>query len=139
MIEALNYVRVTGDRERPRLVGVQSRHEIAGLGALLCQHAGPVEYKRCFENATMLAARVPGVSYVEGEVWQPRLQMPVDHAWNSINGHFFDLTWEMYQGLQPEHQYYAIIEGSIVGLVAEGFDPSRTRCLLHQLINKRLN
>lgn len=138
MIDALTYVQLTGDRKRPRLVAVQSFYDIAGLSALLRQHAGPIEYKRCVDNATMLALRVPGVSYVEGEVWLPQLRMPVEHAWNAINGQFFDLTWEMYQGLQTDPQYYAMVEGSISELVAEGFDPNQTGCLLHQLINKQI-
>lgn len=137
MIHRLTYVYLTGDSDRPRLTTIRSFHKIDGLSVLLRRYAGAIEYKRCVDNATMLALRVPGVSYVEGEVWMPQLRMSVEHAWNVINGQYFDLTWELHQGLHNDFQYYAIIEGSIFQLIADGFDPNRADCLLHQLINKQ--
>jgi hypothetical protein len=44
----------------------------------------------CFANATRVLEQVPGATYVEGFLDNPLLR----HAWNKVDGQYFDVTAE---------------------------------------------
>lgn len=65
--------------------------------------------KACYLNASHLALNVPGCIYVEGIVSFNGI--PIDHAWNKINGKYFDSTYDIaLEGHTPFDEYLAIIE-----------------------------
>lgn len=60
----------------------------------LC-HRSHFYRKDCFCNAQSLVlhgATDLGINYTEGYFWKPRVVMPVQHAWVSINKKVVDLT-----------------------------------------------
>jgi hypothetical protein len=59
--------------------------------------------KECYKNAAEFASLTLGVEYVEGIVNCHGL--PIAHAWNSFEGQYFDLTFEMNGRLDVEEQY----------------------------------
>lgn len=58
-------------------------------------HAFDLKAKECFTNAIIVACLVPGVKYCEGYIFH---HIPLDHAWNSYRGHYFDVTSEKFFG-----------------------------------------
>lgn len=48
--------------------------------------------KECYYNSIKAVWNIPGVEYVEGVA---NLIIPIDHAWNSYKGYYFDLTAEL--------------------------------------------
>ena len=58
--------------------------------------------KQCFRNAGQLCINVDGVDYVEGEILYHGI--PIEHAWNKIDGKYFDITKDI---LFPHNSDYA--------------------------------
>ena len=58
--------------------------------------------KQCFRNAGQLCINVDGVDYVEGEILYHGI--PMEHAWNKIDGKYFDITKDI---LFPHNSDYA--------------------------------
>jgi len=51
--------------------------------------------KECFKNAQILSQRNPNITYVEGVYIFKGFPMPFPHAWNKINGKYFDPTQQL--------------------------------------------
>lgn len=60
-----------------------------------------VKEHECFRNALYVSLADPTINYVEGFIEVHGL--PIEHAWNSWNGHHFDLTQEKLKQLDTEH------------------------------------
>lgn len=58
--------------------------------------------KECYKNAGQLAINCDGVDYVEGEILYHGI--PIEHAWNKIDGKYFDITKDI---LFPKNSDYA--------------------------------
>jgi hypothetical protein len=68
-----------------------------------------VEQKQCYKNAGQLCLNVEGVSYVEGEISLHGI--PIEHAWNKIDGKYFDITKDILFGNASDYaEYVKIIE-----------------------------
>ena len=52
-----------------------------------------IKVKECFKNSYMVCSYIPKINYVEGMI--SVLGIPLDHAWNSYKGQYFDLTEEI--------------------------------------------
>lgn len=121
----------------PRLVRIASvRSDALVFQALAKLHFQP-EDRRCYDNATTISMRMPQLDYVEGELWFPDDQVSMPHAWNAFRGTHFDVTVEVFKGLQPHIEYYAILQAPIRTLISEGLDPNVEGCLMPQWINKK--
>jgi hypothetical protein len=68
----------------------------------------PVQ-KECYKNAGQLAMNCEGVDYVEGEISYHGI--PIEHAWNKIDGKYFDITKDvLFPGNSDYAEYVSIIE-----------------------------
>ena len=67
-----------------------------------------VKVKSCFENAARVLELDPEVKYIQGIVMIMDGKLPIDHAWNSYKGKYFDVTkthWKM-----TADNYYKLVE-----------------------------
>lgn len=80
-----------------------------------------IESEQCYHNALRVADLLDsdGVEYVEGYVliddeW-------VQHAWNSYNGEYFDLTYQIHfkRGMQCERK--EVVRGTLKQLQTVGY------------------
>lgn len=80
------------------------RKEYPEIDKYLSSHEGrkDIRMKECYRNAGNLAITVPGVDYVEGEISYHGI--PIEHAWNKIDGKYFDITKDI---LFPHNSDYA--------------------------------
>jgi hypothetical protein len=78
------------------------------------------EAKKCFYNAQSIGL-AGTIGYVEG--YADSVGIPMDHAWNTINGKVIDMTWKMNNGGEP-----------VLGVIPEGWEYHGVE-LPHQLIN----
>jgi len=62
--------------------------------------------KECYRNAYLISMCFPNVSYVEGRVL---CVIPIDHAFNCIDGKFFDATLELVVGDDVTKMEYAYL------------------------------
>lgn len=60
--------------------------------------------KQCYSNASKLSMYIPEVKYVEGLV--SLFGIPIEHAWNEINGEYFDITFDLARKNDPEPTKY---------------------------------
>jgi len=68
-----------------------------------------VVQKECYKNAGQLAINCEGVDYVEGEILYHGI--PIEHAWNKIDGKYFDITKDVLFAKNSDYaEYVAIIE-----------------------------
>lgn len=56
---------------------------------------GNTHMKQCYFNAVKVCRKL-GVAYCEGWVVSPRNGFLIRHAWNRLNGHFFDVSGEQF-------------------------------------------
>ena len=68
----------------------------------------PIQKKECFKNATLVSLTFPDVKYVEGQF--ECCGIPIDHAWNEYNGHYFDVTREVVLKDDISGEYVAFTE-----------------------------
>lgn len=72
-----------------------------------------VNQKECFKNAGQLCIEVEGVDYVEGEILYHGI--PLEHAWNKIDGKYFDITKDILFPKNSDYsEYVKIIELDII-------------------------
>lgn len=63
--------------------------------------------KQCYKNAHMLTALFPDrVQYVEGYMTIYNGALPVEHAWNKVDGKYVDITLEMALHEDPTKELY---------------------------------
>ena len=79
------------------------------------------EAKKCFYNAQSIGL-AGTIGYVEG--YADSLGIPMEHAWNTINGKVIDMTWKMNNNGEP-----------VLGVIPEGWEYYGVE-LPHELINK---
>lgn len=66
--------------------------------------------KECYANAARVAQMIPGAKYVEGHVIIMDM-IPIDHAWNELNGKYFDVTIDIaLKGNSKMSDYTSILE-----------------------------
>ena len=66
--------------------------------------------KQCYVNAARVAQMIPGAKYVEGHVMIMDM-IPIDHAWNELNGKYFDVTIDIaLKGDSKMSDYTSILE-----------------------------
>jgi|WetSurSiteA1Bulk_404760.scaffolds.fasta_scaffold148703_2 hypothetical protein len=66
-----------------------------------------VRAKECYRTAVLVAFVVKGAKYCEGYVVS---HIPIEHAWNSYQGHYFDLTSELFFGGDLSNDYSLVVE-----------------------------
>jgi hypothetical protein len=66
-----------------------------------------LKVKQCFTNAIIVACLLPGVKYCEGYMF---CHIPIEHAWNSYRGHYFDVTSEKFFDRDMGSDYHAYLE-----------------------------
>ena len=72
-------------------------------------HRRDIVMKQCYKNAAQLCLYVPNVEYVEGEISFHGI--PLDHAWNKIDGKYFDITKDMlFKDAEDYAEYVSVIE-----------------------------
>ena len=64
--------------------------------------------KQCFYNAQSIGL-AGTIGYVEG--YADSVGIPMEHAWNTINGKVIDMTWKMNNNDQP-----------VLGVIPEGWE-----------------
>lgn len=66
--------------------------------------------KQCYVNAARVAQIIPGAKYVEGHVMVMNI-IPIDHAWNELNGKYFDVTADIaLKGNSKMSDYTSVLE-----------------------------
>jgi hypothetical protein len=65
--------------------------------------------KSCYFNAVKVCRKL-GAAYCEGWVVSPRNGFLIRHAWNRLNGDFFDVTGEQFYGDFEDRLYVASFE-----------------------------
>jgi len=78
------------------------------------------EAKKCFYNAQSIGL-AGTIGYVEG--YADSIGIPMEHAWNTINGKVIDMTWKMNNGGNP-----------VLGVIPGGWEYYGVE-LPHELIN----
>jgi len=78
------------------------RKEYPEIDEYLKNNVHNVRQKECYKNAGELCINVEGVDYVEGEISFKGI--PIEHAWNKIDGKYFDITKDI---LFPHNSDYA--------------------------------
>lgn len=68
--------------------------------------------KECYMNALAVCLENPHIEYVEGFIEVHGV--PIEHAWNCLNGKHFDLTSEALGQLDCPHQSIMVIPGNSV-------------------------
>lgn len=68
-----------------------------------------LKLKDCYKNATEILELDPEIKYVEG-VMMMFGQIPIDHAWNSYKGRYFDATSYLWKPSDQENLHYKLIE-----------------------------
>lgn len=76
--------------------------EYPEIGEYIKRNLHDINMKECYRNAGKLAMDVPGVDYIEGEISYHGI--PIEHAWNKIDGKYFDITKDI---LFPKNSDYA--------------------------------
>ncbi len=68
-----------------------------------------LKVKDCYKNATTICGLDPEIKYVEGimMLWN---QIPIEHAWNSYRGRYFDATSHLWKPSDEKNQHYKLIE-----------------------------
>ena len=65
--------------------------------------------KECYKNAGQLTLAISGVTYIEGEISYHGI--PIEHAWNKIDGKYFDITKDiLFPDKSIYNEYVGIIE-----------------------------
>jgi len=85
--------------------------ELKVLKGAIAGHRLAYKPKLCFYNAQHLAQRNRSCRYVEGFMMSRGIPIPIEHAWNSINGKVVDFTMVHANGGKP-----------ILGEVPEGWE-----------------
>ena len=71
-----------------------------------------VNLKECYGNSGKLALYCDNVEYVEGEI--SYMGVPIEHAWNKIDGKYFDITKDtLFANEKAYDEYVAVIELSM--------------------------
>ena len=79
-------------RMKPRKMGRLTPAELQVIDGILARSGCKPKKKACFQIAQSLASDSKGkIEYVEGFYMSKILPLPLDHAWNSINGKDFDI------------------------------------------------
>lgn len=68
-----------------------------------------LKVKDCYKNATTITGLDPDMRYVEG-VMMLYGQIPIDHAWNSYKGRYFDATSHLWNPSDEKNLHYKLIE-----------------------------
>jgi hypothetical protein len=68
-----------------------------------------LKVKDCYKNATTITGLDPDMRYVEG-VMVLYGQIPIDHAWNSYKGRYFDATSHLWNPSDEKNLHYKLIE-----------------------------
>lgn len=85
------------------------RNQYPEIDAYLNDARPKVVQKECYKNAGQLTQAIEGVSYVEGEISYHGI--PIEHAWNKIDGKYFDITKDVLFPKNSDYaEYVAIIE-----------------------------
>ena len=85
------------------------RKQYPEIDSYLKRNKTSVNLKECYRNAGKLCMGVEGVNYVEGEISYHGV--PIEHAWNSINGQYFDITKDILFSTNSDYsEYVKIIE-----------------------------
>ncbi len=82
-----------------------------------------IEIGQCYYNAFLVADLYPEIQYVEGLVFNG--QDWISHAWNSLNGDEFDLTYQMHFPHLLYSDRRIEISGTLEDLEAEGYSFSQ--------------
>lgn len=68
------------------------------------------ETKQCYMNAAKITQTLPECKYVEGQVMIFN-SLPIEHAWNEIDGKYFDITAELaLEGKSEMSDYVSMFE-----------------------------
>jgi hypothetical protein len=68
-----------------------------------------LKVKDCYKNATTITGIDPEIKYVEG-IMMLYGQIPIDHAWNSYKGRYFDATSHLWNPSDEKNIHYKLIE-----------------------------
>jgi hypothetical protein len=68
-----------------------------------------LKVKDCYRNATLITDLDPEIKYVEG-IMMMFGQIPIDHAWNSYKGRYFDATSHLWKPSDEKNLHYKLIE-----------------------------
>lgn len=85
---------------------------------------GECPTKQCYANAQRLMLESCSkyrIGYVEGVATSGLI--PVDHAWNTVNGKIIDLTWgPMRKVVKKDSSFYLRRTSRVLGIVPDGFE-----------------
>jgi hypothetical protein len=75
--------------------------ELGALKAAIANHRAMYKKKLCYYNAQLIAQGNRACRYVEGYMMSQGIPIPIEHAWNSINGKVVDFTMAHANGGKP--------------------------------------
>jgi len=101
--------KVDNAKELKHVSTSEIREKYPQIDAYLKNSRHNVVQKECYKNAGQLCTNVEGVSYVEGEISYHGI--PIEHAWNKIDGKYFDITKDVLFSKNSDYaEYVALIE-----------------------------